>query len=106
MKLYGRNRNKKVDANTTVLTLSVLHLSVFQNNPNRGHKICSKKGRKSFLYFWKIIGPLLVEHSMLSTCKYGSLEDHRAYKPYSLVGPPALPLVLDPLAVIFLNNHL
>ena len=32
--------------------------------------------------------------------------DHRAYKPYTLVGPPALRLVLDPLAVIFLNNRL
>ena len=37
----------------------------------------------------------------------GSLVDHRAYKPYyTLVGPPALRLVLDPLAVIFLDNHL
>ena len=32
--------------------------------------------------------------------------DHRAYKPYTLVGPPALRLVLDPLAVIFLDNCL
>ena len=36
----------------------------------------------------------------------GSLVDHRAYKPYTLVGPPALQLVLDPLAVIFLDNRL
>ena len=36
----------------------------------------------------------------------GSLVDHQAYKPYTLVGPPALRLVLDPLAVIFLDNHL
>ena len=36
----------------------------------------------------------------------GSLVDHQAYKPYILVGPPALRLVLDPLAVIFLNNGL
>ena len=32
--------------------------------------------------------------------------DHRAYKPYTLVGPTALRLVLDPLAVIFLDNRL
>ena len=36
----------------------------------------------------------------------GSLVDQRAYKPYTLVGTPALGLVLDPLAVIFLNNCL
>ena len=36
----------------------------------------------------------------------GSLVDHRAYKPYTLVGPPALRLVLDPLTVIFLDNRL
>ena len=36
----------------------------------------------------------------------GILVDHRAYKPYTLVGPPALWLVLDPLAVIFLDNRL
>ena len=36
----------------------------------------------------------------------GSLVDHRAYKPYTLVEPPALQLVLDPLAVIFLDNRL
>ena len=36
----------------------------------------------------------------------GSLVDHRAYKPYTIVGPPALGLVLDPLTVIFLNNRL
>ena len=36
----------------------------------------------------------------------GSLVDHRAYKLYTLVGPPALRLVPDPLAVIFLDNHL
>ena len=35
-----------------------------------------------------------------------SLVDHRDYKPYTLVRPPALRLVLDPLAVIFLDNHL
>ena len=34
----------------------------------------------------------------------GSLVDHQAYKPYTLVGPHALRLVLDPLAVIFLDN--
>ena len=36
----------------------------------------------------------------------GSFVDHQAYKPYTLVGPPALRLVLDPLAVIFLDNRL
>ena len=36
----------------------------------------------------------------------GHLVDRRAYKPYSLVGPPALRLVIDPLAVIFLGNRL
>ena len=36
----------------------------------------------------------------------GSLGNHQAYKPYTLVGPPALRLVLDPLAVIFLDNRL
>ena len=30
----------------------------------------------------------------------GSLVDHRASKPYTLEGPPALQLVLDPLAVL------
>ena len=35
----------------------------------------------------------------------GSLDDCQAYKPYTLVRPPALPLVLDPLAVIFLDNR-
>ena len=35
-----------------------------------------------------------------------SLVDHRAYKPYTLVRPPVLRLVLDPLAVKFLNNRL
>ena len=39
-------------------------------------------------------------------CQEGSLGDPRAYKPYTLVGLPALRLVLDPLAVIFLDNHL
>ena len=29
----------------------------------------------------------------------GSSVDHRAYKPYTPVGPPALQLILDPLAV-------
>ena len=32
----------------------------------------------------------------------GSLVNHQAYNPYTLVGPPALRLVLDPLAAIFL----
>ena len=36
----------------------------------------------------------------------GSLVNHRAFKPYTLVGPPALQLVLDPLAVKLLNNRL
>ena len=36
----------------------------------------------------------------------GSFVDHQTYKPYTLVGPPALRLVLDPLAVIFLDNRL
>ena len=36
----------------------------------------------------------------------GSLVDHQAYKPYTLVGPPALQMVLDPIAVIFLDNRL
>ena len=39
-------------------------------------------------------------------CQEGSLVDHRAYKPYTFVGPPALWLVLDLLAVIFLDNRL
>ena len=34
----------------------------------------------------------------------GSLADLRASKPYTLVGPPALRLVLDPLAVKLLDN--
>ena len=36
----------------------------------------------------------------------GSLVDHRAYKPYTLVEPPALQMVLDPLAVLHFNNGL
>ena len=36
----------------------------------------------------------------------GSLVDHRGSKPYTLVGPPVLRLVLDPLAVLLLNNRL
>ena len=36
----------------------------------------------------------------------GSLVDHRASKPYTLVGPPALRLVLDPLAVLLLDKQL
>ena len=36
----------------------------------------------------------------------GSLVDHRAYEPYTLVGPPALLLVQDPLDIIFLDNRL
>ena len=36
----------------------------------------------------------------------GNLVDHQAYKPYTLVGPQDLQLLLDPLAVIFLNNLL
>ena len=43
---------------------------------------------------------------MFFHCQEGSLVDHRAYKPYTLVGPPALRLVLDPLAVLFLDNRL
>ena len=43
---------------------------------------------------------------MLFHDQEGSLVDHRAYKLYTLVGPPALQLVLDPLDVIFLNNCL
>ena len=39
-------------------------------------------------------------------CQEGSLVDHWAYKPYTLVGPPALWLVLDPLAVLFLDKCL
>ena len=34
------------DAKKTVHILSVLHLSVFQNRPKRGRKICSKKSYK------------------------------------------------------------
>ena len=37
--------------------------------------------------------------------KGGSLVDHRASKPNTLVGPPALRLALDPLAVKLLNNR-
>ena len=48
--------------------------------------------------------------AMLTTCKYDYQEellvDYRAYKPYTLVGHLALRLVLDPLAVIFLDNRL
>ena len=58
---------------------------------------------------WQI---MLIEEE-ISTVKHvffhnqeGSLVDHQAYKPYTLVGPPALQLVLDPLAVIFLDNRL
>ena len=36
----------------------------------------------------------------------GSLVDYRASKPYTLAGPPALQLVLDPLAVLLLDNQL
>ena len=36
----------------------------------------------------------------------GSLVDHRASKPYTLVGSPALRLVLDPLAVKLRDNGL
>ena len=36
----------------------------------------------------------------------GSKVDQRAYKPYTLGGPPALLPLLDPLDVIFLNNSL
>ena len=36
----------------------------------------------------------------------GSLVDHRAYKPYTLVEPPALQLILDLLAVKFLDSRL
>ena len=39
-------------------------------------------------------------------CQEGSLVDHRAYKPYTLLGHPALRLVLDPQAIIFLDNCL
>ena len=37
--------------------------------------------------------------SVLSLSMVGSLVDHRVYKPYTLVGPPALWLVIAPLAV-------
>ena len=37
--------------------------------------------------------------SVLSYTTEGSLVDTRAYKPYTLVGPPVRRLVLDPLAV-------
>ena len=43
---------------------------------------------------------------MFFHCQVGSLVDHRASKPYTLVGPPSLQLVLDPLAVKLLNNGL
>ena len=33
---------------------------------------------------------------MFFLCQEGSLVDYQAYKPYTLVGPPALQLVLDP----------
>ena len=36
----------------------------------------------------------------------GSFVDQRSSKPYTLVGPPALQLVLDPLAVKLLDNRL
>ena len=42
---------------------------------------------------------------MFFHCQEGSLVYHRAYKPYNLVGPPALQLILNPLAVTFLNNR-
>ena len=43
---------------------------------------------------------------MLFHYQVGSLVDRRASKPYTLAGPPALRLVLDPLAVLLLNNRL
>ena len=42
---------------------------------------------------------------MLFYYQVGSLVDHSAYKPYTLVGPPASLLVLDPLAVLLLDNQ-
>ena len=43
---------------------------------------------------------------MFSHYQVGSLVNHKASKPYTLVGPPALQLVLDPLAVKLLDNRL
>ena len=39
-------------------------------------------------------------------CQEGSLVDHQAYKPFTLVGPMALRLVIDPLDDILLDNCL
>ena len=63
------------------------------------------------LYFCQSV----VSHNVLKEClttvkqvffhyKVGSLVDQRAYKPYTLVGPPALPLVLAPLSVYSLTT--
>ena len=43
---------------------------------------------------------------MLFHYQVGSLVDYRASKPYAQVGPLALRLALDPLAVLLLNNRL
>ena len=59
----------------------------------------------------------MIEFGLLKEClttvkqvffhyQVGSLMDNRASKPYTLAGPPALQLVLDPLAVLLLDNQL
>ena len=61
----------------------------------------------------KVTNYLFILKECLTTVKQvfihyqeGSLVDHQAYKPYTLVGPQALRLVLDPIAVILLDNRL
>ena len=64
-------------------------------------------------FWWIRVRCLNLEFGILTTVKQvffhyqvGRLVDHRASKLYTLVGPPALRLVLDPLAVKLLNNRL
>ena len=59
----------------------------------------------------KLFVVLTTVKQVLFHYQVGSLVDHRAYKPYTLVGPPATRLVLvilgiDLLAVLLLNNRL
>ena len=75
---------------------------------------CSKRIlRQSPIFLITNLKHLLVIYLQISTVKQvyfhyqeGSLVDHQAYKLYTLVGPPALRLLQDPLAVIFLDNCL
>ena len=73
------------------------------------HKLWKSQNTSFYHKTWH----LLIIYMQISTIKQvffhyqeGGLVDHLVYKPYTLVGHPALRLVLDPLAVIFFNNHL